>query len=52
VADRASRHLESVIAAQVAGDWAGVADALDRGLVPELRAWSAICRGLELGEPA
>jgi hypothetical protein len=52
VADRASRHLEAVIAAQVAGDWAGVAGALECGLAPELRAWSDICGGLELGEPA
>jgi hypothetical protein len=52
VAGRASRHLESVISAQVAGEWTAVADALDSGLVPELRAWSDICRGLDLGEPA
>jgi hypothetical protein len=52
VASRASRHLEAVISAQVAGDWTAVADALDAGLVPALRAWGDICRGLELGEPA
>jgi hypothetical protein len=48
IADRAAKHLETVIAAQMSADWTGVADALDPGLAPDLRAWGDICRHLDV----
>lgn len=48
LSDRAAKHLEAVIAAQVAGTWDAVADALEHGLAPDLRVWGDICRHLDV----
>lgn len=41
---RLCRLVDGVIASQVAAEWIGVADLLDRELVPTLDAWSLVAR--------
>jgi hypothetical protein len=49
IAQRASRDLESLIAAQVNADWSAVATILEHDLQQSLRLWGEICAAIEVG---